>query len=84
MTEKSLEHDVRVAASLTPIPRKTFVELCEIKSLDEVAHLSREDFIGLCEDHPNAMAELFIDLMSENRKLKTLQTIAKVNNASAG
>lgn len=77
LTEKSLEHEVRNASSLEPVPRKTFCELAGIINLDEVSRLSKEDFIQLCDVHPNAMAELYIDLVSELRKAKTRELIAK-------
>jgi hypothetical protein len=73
VTEKSMSVDIQQAHSIVPIPRKTFCELAGIADLQDVERLAREDFVKLCEEHPDAMAELFIDLSAALRRMKAMK-----------
>lgn len=61
--------------------RSSFVELTGIQKLEDVGRLSRMQLIELCDNFPNAAAELVIDLLAEvlkKNKREAIQAVANV------
>lgn len=70
MVKRSKGVEMRSKIRMQFVARKTFVQKMGLSSLDDVYKLTARDLKELCEDHPDAMADLVIDLLDDRVKLK--------------
>lgn len=71
------------------VGRDTFVELAKLQSINDVMSLSEDNFIDLCSNYPEAMAQLFLDLngtfVSLRQRIETqANTIAELTKKVGG